>query len=127
MTPEQQIEEIARLQSLERQVMSKILNNNNLYIENASLFKIRLFRNDTICRDIFPLFEEIVSSGGKPDVVQLSERLNNSSALNDIVELYSCNNYNIDFMQAVEMLRDNIIYNEIRQLIFVHENWDGLS
>lgn len=121
------IQKITKCISLEKQVMSKILNNPNLYITNAHLFKIRLFREDALCREVFPIFQQIIGIGKTPDLVTISNELKSEGAFNGLVDLYGLHSSNFNLLAAIDMLRDRIVMNELTQLLYVQDTWEGTS
>jgi len=94
------MKDIAEITKIQKVVIGYILNNPGLFVSNIELLSRDLF-SDSVCRNVIRSYAELAKSG-EPDLLNLSEK--SGIGIDQLTNLYSSVDYNIDFKTAISAL-----------------------
>lgn len=120
----------AEWQKLEQIVLSHILNNPKLYIDNVDVFNRVNFRNNLNCGKVFETYKTILAEGNEPDIISLCSR--SGVALTEITEMYASLDFQFDFHNTVneliqQDLRQNLLSLSIQVQKMLSDDEDPLN
>ena len=94
------MKEISEIIKIQKVVIGYILNNPGLYISNIDLFSRELF-TDSTCKAVISAVNEL-SKTGETDLLKIVEKT--GLKIDQVAELYTAADYNIDFKTAIGYL-----------------------